>query len=123
MDGVRRILDGFCKILDRVHRILDRVRRILGGVHRILGGASRRFEGVWGCTLTSTPHIQPLQGKRRAVARRNARDARYARDAAVAEEDCKAVRKGRQAAWGGGPGGMACLLVGGGWIFRVKNVL
>ena len=64
-----------------------------------MGGASRIFEGVWGCTLTSTPHIQPLQGKRRAVARRNARDARYARDAAVAEEDCKAVRKGRQAGW------------------------
>ena len=43
--------------------------------------------------------------------------------AIVAEEASKAVRKGRPAGWGGGPDGLAGLVVGGGWIFRVKNVL
>ena len=80
---------------------------------------------------------------RTALARRNARDA------VVAEQESKAVREGRQAEWGGGwvgwwagwyggpgrvagragwggwQGGMvgSRRMVGGGWIFGVKNVL
>ena len=56
--------------------------------------------------MTCTPHTQPLQedviGTRTAIVCRNNHDV------VMAEKDSKAVREGRPAGWGGGPGGEAC---------------
>ena len=47
-----------------------------------------------------------------------------ARDAVVADEVGKAVWEGRPAGWVAGRGeGGGCLVLRGGWIFGVKNVL
>ena len=56
--------------------------------------------------MTCTPHLQPLQEDEDALAHCNARNT------VVAEEAGKAVREGKQAGWGGGPGGVAGSLLG-----------
>ena len=104
---VCRILDWVCRILEGVHRILDGICRILDGLCRIL---EARGVARW-----LAPHTHSSCRKtRRALARRNARDA------GVAEEAGKAVWEGWQGGWGcgpGGPGGVAGRVVArsGGW--------
>ena len=82
-----------------------------------------------GCTLTCTPHTQPLQEDedctspsptlqtqswRRRWARLSGREGR---------QGGVAGRVGWRAGSGGGPGGEAGQVVRGGWIFGLKNVL
>ena len=72
--------------------------------------------------MTYTTHTHNLCRRTRTTQAR-----RYASDTVVAEEAGKTAREGRPAGWGGGwgggAGGVAGQVVGGGWIFGVKNVL